>query len=426
MKKRDQTLSKSDEQSNEKQNTSPPQQENIHDKFFKAAFSDKQLVINYSKKYLPSYIVELIDFDTLTLENTTYINKELEPYYADVVWKANYLPARVASGKNAPHLKITLIFEHKSMIPRFPYTQVGRYIVESWAIEEKNLKKGERFLPMVLPILFYHGKRHWKVRPIESYFGNIPKALLQHLPRFSLIINDISQQSKEEILDTHLKTLSISLLLFRYSHDAKKLLDEIATVRQLIRDAKMDGENWDTVDAALVYFTKNLELRGQNKQKIIEELKKQDNMGRAISAYDYIIAEGRKEGILTGLVTGRQEGRQEGIQEGRQEGLNEGLKKLEEKERIVIINMWKQKLSIELIANLTLTPIEKVFNVLYEYLDKEKVLYIENLFQQAKSYQEIAQSLQMPIENVQHIIEQFIVPLQQFNLEKQKQCNDKT
>ncbi len=196
MKKRHKEPTPPEEQSSEKQNASPPQQENIHDKFFKAAFSDKQLVINYAKKYLPSDIAQLIDFDTLTLENTTYINKELEPYYADVVWKANYLPSVVGSGKNAPHLKITLIFEHKSMIPRFPYTQVGRYVVESWAIEEKNLKKGERFLPMVLPILFYHGKRHWKVRPIESYFGNIPKALLQHLPRFSLIINDISQQSK--------------------------------------------------------------------------------------------------------------------------------------------------------------------------------------------------------------------------------------
>jgi predicted transposase YdaD len=167
-----------------------------------------------------------------------------------------------------------------------------------------------------------------------------------------------------------------------------------------------------------------------NKQKIIEELKKEDNMGRAISAYDYIIAEGRKEGILTGLVTGRQEGKQEGLNEGLNEGLikglNEGLiKGLEEKERIVTINMWEQKLSIELIANFTLTPLEKVFNILYEYLDKDKVMYIENLLQEEKSYQEIAQTVQMNVENVQRIIEQFILPLQQFNLEKQKQSNDK-
>ena len=368
-------------------------------------------MINYSKKYLPKNIIELLDFDTLTLENTTYINKELEPYYADVVWKVNYLPCAIPKGKNAPHAKITLIFEHKSMIPRFPYTQVIRYIVESWAIEEKNLGKGERYLPMVLPIVFYHGKKHWKVRPIEHYFGNIPIALLQYIPRFSLILNDISQQSKEEILDTRLKSLALSMFLFRYSHDSKALLSEIATIRRLIREAKMEGENWDTIDAALVYLTKNLELRGTNRAKIIEELKKEDDMGRAMSAYDYIIAEGRKEGILTGHITGRQE--------GRQEGLNEGLEKLYQKERTVIINMWERGLSIDLIADFALTPIEKVSNVLHEYLDKEKVIAIQNLFAEGKTLQAIAQDVETPLEKVQQIMEHLIVPLQKIHAEKE-------
>jgi hypothetical protein len=81
--------------------------------------------------------------------------------------------------------------------------------------------------------------------------------------------------------------------------------------------------------------------------------------------------------------------------------------------------MWERGLSIDLIADLALTPIEKVANILHEYLDKEKVIYIQNLFGEGKTLQEIAQSSQMPLEKVQQIIEQLILPLQKVKAEKE-------
>ena len=60
---------------------------NPHDKLFKATFSEKELVIDFIKHFLPAAISEKIDLDALTLLPNSYIGPSLKGFYSDIVYR---------------------------------------------------------------------------------------------------------------------------------------------------------------------------------------------------------------------------------------------------------------------------------------------------------------------------------------------------
>ncbi len=48
-----------------------------HDKFIRAILADKEIAIDYFRTALPAYIVERLDFSTLTQLPDTYVSNEL-------------------------------------------------------------------------------------------------------------------------------------------------------------------------------------------------------------------------------------------------------------------------------------------------------------------------------------------------------------
>ena len=57
-----------------------------HDRFFKVVFSDKAKVEDYLKGTLPEDIKDKIVFESLTLDNNSYVDEELKNQYSDMVY----------------------------------------------------------------------------------------------------------------------------------------------------------------------------------------------------------------------------------------------------------------------------------------------------------------------------------------------------
>jgi len=185
----------------------------FHDIFFKEVFSHKAEMQDFVIHTFPTEIVNNIDFETLVFDNTSYTDKRLRKYFADLVYTCTY--------KGQIQLKLALLFEHKSDIVEFPQFQLLAYIQRIWEICAK--KKETRIV--VVPIIFYHGKKPWIKKEIHEYFGTVDEQLKKFIPQFEYILIDTSNLNDADIKSFTLPTLQIAIFLLKYIFN-KKLLQQ--------------------------------------------------------------------------------------------------------------------------------------------------------------------------------------------------------
>ena len=119
----------------------------IHDRTFKNAMSHISVARDFFDHYLPTAIRDIIDFDTLDPQPNSYIDKELDELRSDVLFAVNI----------ADHSGyLYLLCEHQSDLdPLMPFRLWG-YMIKIW---EEHLKKTkDKKLPLIFPMVFYHGK----------------------------------------------------------------------------------------------------------------------------------------------------------------------------------------------------------------------------------------------------------------------------
>ncbi len=119
-------------------------QKQAHDQFFTSQFSNKTVVQDFIRQFLPPELVEQLDLDALELDPTAYVTKQLKRLFSDLVWICFFK----AAGK-AP-IRLAFLMEHKSDIVLHPHFQLLQYLVEIWRVNQRNK---EPFLP-VIPIIF--------------------------------------------------------------------------------------------------------------------------------------------------------------------------------------------------------------------------------------------------------------------------------
>lgn len=94
-----------------------------HDKFFKETFSHKEVVTDFVNHYFPQEILDIIDVTTITLQKDSFIQKELEEYYSDLLFHVSF--ARKEGF-------LYFLFEHKSYPDEMITFQLLQYMLEIW------------------------------------------------------------------------------------------------------------------------------------------------------------------------------------------------------------------------------------------------------------------------------------------------------
>ena len=160
---------------------------NPHDLIFKQTQSHIENAIDYIKGTCPEKLVKNLDLTTLELEESSYTTDELKEYFSDLVYNCRY--------KGKTNIKITLLFEHKSFKPEYPFIQILQYKINIWKAQLKEKQP----LTIIIPVLFYHGKEKWEIHKFEDYFEGIDKYLRKFVPEYNIILTDISEFSDEQI-----------------------------------------------------------------------------------------------------------------------------------------------------------------------------------------------------------------------------------
>jgi predicted transposase/invertase (TIGR01784 family) len=318
-------------------NTPPNELNNPNDVYFKGVMGMKTVAVAFNKQFLPKELLDKLDLDTLELDTVTYITDELKQNFADVVWKCNFK-------KGGRQARITMVYEHKSYIEKYPHFQLLRYIQGAWDTQIKQHK-----MPfMTIPIVLYHGQQDWDEASFESYFGGLDPELLRFLPCFDYVLINLQKYSDATIRAIESIFLQKSLLAFKHFWDKNYLV--LHMVELLLTGYK--NEKNDQFRSFFQMFTVYLtSISGMTSRQIREAAMKSNNnlKSEAMSLIDELIEEGIEKGEKLG------------IEKGEKQGIEKGMK---------VIKLWLQGVQLSLIANMVGLSLEQVNKVIADFQSK--------------------------------------------------------
>lgn len=271
---------------------------NIHDKFMKQLLADKALAVSFLREYLPGDLAELIDFDTLAYQDTSYLNKELRSSFSDMVWRVQIYSEH--------RLRICLLLEHKSYADPKAAFQILEYLALGYQKQIREKRKPE----LIIPVLYYHGRKKWDYRKIDDYFQGLPLFLLRYLVKYESVFIDLQQMPVDRIRDLKNGLLRSAVLLQKHYFDPEELNRNISGILESLSPYLESN----VVETIFVYLIRNGNLDHKQLKGSMNELSAALN-SKIMSIYDQLI----QEGIEKGLEKGIEKGRLEGVQKGKVE-----------------------------------------------------------------------------------------------------------
>lgn len=246
-----------------------------HDGVFKRCMSDLVVAKDFLRTHLPLQIQQQLDFPTLSLSSGSFVDEGIKQFCSDIVYSL-----KNTQGKDC---YIYCLVEHQSTDdPLMPF-RLLRYslaVMQRHIDQAKKKRKSLHQVPLVVPLLFYHGKKRpyphtHKMRFVDCFEDVKLAEWLYHGP-FPLV--DITIIPDEEILthkgvallETVLKHIwsrdllsevvllakawiaanpssELSRTLMYYIDKVAEVSDEKAFVEALIREAPQFREDMMTI-----------------------------------------------------------------------------------------------------------------------------------------------------------------------------------
>lgn len=276
-----------------------------HDEFFRDTFARQETALDFLQHYLPPQLRELVYLPSLTINKDSFIDPELQPHYADLLYHLDWVTSTAKTEKQTG-LYLYLLFEHKSHPDEWVPLQLLTYQQQIWALWRKQqaqmkTKPLPNKLPPILPIVFYHGTSKWQTaRNFQALF-DLPAPLRPHVPEFTYLLYDLSEYSDTEIIGQ--VYLRARLLLMKYIL-RDELIDKLDEIFGLLRGLEQAETGMEHLIVMLRYLVSG--VNAEQKTVLVEKVNQAmlgDNIMMTIA--DAFIAEGEAKGRAAGEAKGR-------------------------------------------------------------------------------------------------------------------------
>ena len=264
-----------------------------HDATFRQFLTQPDIARDFMELHLPAELRALCDLSTLKLESGSFVEDDLRQYFSDVLYSL-----KTTAGDGYVHVLI----EHQSSPDRHMAFRLLRYAV---AAMQRHLEAGHKKLPLVIPVLFYSGKRSpypYSTRWLDE-FDNPEVA--ERLYGSAFPLTDITVIPDDDIMNH--RSMAALTLLQKHIHqrDMATLTDRLATLQManylsspqvtvLIHYLLQAGESADS-EAFVRELAQRVPQHGDALMTIAQQLE--------------------QKGIEKGRMEGRMEGRNEGERE---------------------------------------------------------------------------------------------------------------
>ncbi|HHA1766316.1 TPA: Rpn family recombination-promoting nuclease/putative transposase [Enterobacter cloacae subsp. dissolvens] len=278
-------------------NTSAP-----HDATFRQFLTQPGVARDFMELHLPAELRALCDLSTLKLESGSFVEDSLRQYYSDVLYSL-----KTAEGDGYIHVLI----EHQSTPDRHMTFRLMRYAI---AAMQRHLDAGHQRLPLVIPVLFYTGRRSpypYSMRWLDGFDTPELAAKLYGSP-FPLV--DVTVISDDDIMNH--RSMAALTLLQKHIHqrDLSELTDRLATL--LMADCLSSPQ--------VMVLIQYLIQAGEAADASIFVRELAQRVPQHGDALMTIARQLEQKGIEKGIQLGEQRGIELGKLEGRLEGKLEG------------------------------------------------------------------------------------------------------
>ena len=273
---------------------------NIHDAFFRETMSHKEVAADFLANYLPPAVLHHIQLDSLTITKDSFVDKEHAAHYSDLLYQVTLTGDRPGF--------VYFLFEHKSYPDRFVSLQLLRYVLEIWELYLKQHKKPTT-LPLIVPIVVYHGKPKGKAVRLLDLIDLPDVSLAAYVPDFDLAFYDFSPHTEQTIKG------EILLRMFLLCLQAKNLptaVDKLTEIILLLSQLDEDAPSMRWLAVIFRYLSQTMDID----QSVVHDLVQEN------------IPPNKEDLVMTIAEQWKQQGRMEGRMEGRLEGRNDILNRL--------------------------------------------------------------------------------------------------
>ncbi len=273
-----------------KNNTPTP-----HEATFRQFLTQPEVARDFMELHLPAELRAICDLNTLKLESGSFVEDNLRQYFSDVLYSL-----KTTAGDDG---YVHVLIEHQSTPDRHMAFRLIRYAV---AAMQRHLEEGHKKLPLVIPMLFYTGKRSpypYSTRWLDE-FANPELAGKLYSAAFPLV--DVTVIPDDEIAG-HRSMAALTLLQKHIHHrDLAELVDRLAPILlagylsssqvvSLVHYIVQAGETSDA-EAFVRQLAQRVPQHGDTLMTIAQQLEQK----------------GIEKGIEKGIQLGRQEGHSEG------------------------------------------------------------------------------------------------------------------
>lgn len=171
-----------------------------HDAAFRSFLANPDVARDFLELHLPAEYRQLCDLSTLKLEPATFVEPDLHQYASDILWSV-----KTTGGEDG---YVYTLIEHQSTENLYMPFRMLRYSV---AAMQRHLEQ-HKTLPLVIPVLFYHGERSpypYSMNWLDC-FENPALAAKIYTKPFPLV--DITVVDDNEIMN-HRRMAALTLLM---------------------------------------------------------------------------------------------------------------------------------------------------------------------------------------------------------------------
>ncbi|MFV8980525.1 Rpn family recombination-promoting nuclease/putative transposase [Serratia fonticola] len=265
-----------------------------HDAVFKQFLTHPATARDFLEMHLPPDLRQSCDLNTLKLEPGSFIERDLRAYYSDVLYS-------LKTGKDDGY--VYALIEHQSSPDKHMAFRLVRYAI---AAMQRHLQAGHDRLPLVIPMLFYHGQitpYPYSMSWLEE-FSDPELARQLYAGHFPLV--DVTVIPDDEIMQ-HRRMAILELLQKHVRHrDLFELQERLVTLLLA---------GYTTKEQLISLINYMLQMGSTTKpERLLRELARRapQHEEELMTIAEYLEQKGFDKGIEKGIEEGRKEGRKEG------------------------------------------------------------------------------------------------------------------
>lgn len=191
-----------------------------HDATFRQFLTQPDIARDFMELHLPPELRVRCDLSTLKLESGSFVEDNLRQYFSDVLYSL-----KTTAGDGYIHVLI----EHQSVPDKHMAFRLMRYAV---AAMQRHLEAGHKCLPLVIPVLFYTGRRTpypYSTRWLDEFDD---PALADRLYSRSFPLVDVTVIPDDEIMQ-HRSMAALTLLQKHIrQRDLAEMMDRLVSILQ--------------------------------------------------------------------------------------------------------------------------------------------------------------------------------------------------